>query len=529
MEFDYIVVGSGSAGSPVAARLVEKGARVLLLEAGKREKLHVTRVPASSMYTVGNKRYDWNYTTEPDPTRNGLQESWPRGRVPGGSSAINGMIFIRGAQSDFEAWGKLGNNGWDWDSVLPYFRKMETADKYADNDAYRGGMGPLHVSTLRWRIPVAEKFIDSLVNLGVPHNLDLNGASHEGVAWNQGSTKNGMRHSAFDAYIGPLQKDPNLVVMDDALVNSLIMDTNRAKGVVFTRGNQVVRASARRGVVLSAGALNSPQILMLSGIGDPVELSKHGIKTVVASPEVGRNLLEHPCLHVLAEMNMRTGNAYASGLGRVQAFAEWAFARKGVLTESLAQVIAFLKSTPDQKVPDLQFHLLAFGFLLKNGRRHIPRRNLVTIYANVNHSKSKGHLSLRSKNPRDPIAIYPRLLDHPDDLKGVLLGLDWVRRLASTPPFGSHVLQLIDVPSREAGREADERYVRNSTGPGFHPVGTCRMGIDDQAVVTPDLRVRGAEGLWVADASIFPTHIAGNTNATCIMIGERAADLIHPS
>ncbi|SIT56064.1 Choline dehydrogenase, a flavoprotein [Mesorhizobium prunaredense] len=528
MEFDYIVVGSGSAGSPVAARLVEKGARVLLLEAGKREKLRITRIPASSVHTVGNQRYDWAYISEPDPTRHGLQELWPRGRVPGGSSAINGMIFVRGAQTDFDAWEELGNNGWGWNSVLPYFRKMETADKYTENDAYRGGMGPLRVSTVRWRVPVSQTFIDSFVNLGVPLNPDLNGPSHEGVAWNQGSTKNGLRHSAFDAYIEPLQKNPNLVVMDDAVASSLVMEANRAKGVIFTRGGQALRASARRGVVLSAGALNSPQILMLSGIGDPSELARHGIEPVVASPEVGQNLLEHPCLTVIAEMNIKTGNAYASGLGRVRAFAEWAFARKGVLTESLAQVIAFLKSTPDQKVPDLQFHLLPFGFFMKNGRRHVPRRNLVTIYANVNHAKSKGHVALRSNNPRDPIAIYPRLLDHPDDLKGVLLGLDWVRRLASTPPFGSHVLQLIDVPPQEAGIEADERYVRAATGPAYHPVGTCRMGIDDRAVVTPDLRVRGTEGLWVADASIFPTHIAGNTNATSIMIGERAADLIQP-
>lgn len=527
MEFDYIVVGSGSAGSPLAARLVEKRARVLLLEAGQREKLHLTRLPAAVIHTVGNARYDWNYTTEPDPTRNGLKESWPRGRVPGGTSAINGMIFVRGDQSDYDAWEELGNKGWGWNSMLPYFRKMETADEDKDN-AYRGGMGPLRVSALRWRHPISAMFIDSFVNAGVPLNPDLNGRSHEGVAWNQGSTSNGLRHSAFDAYIVPRLSDSNLTFMDNALVDTLLMEANRARDVVFTRGDKIIRAVARRGVILSAGSLNSPQILMLSGIGDPNELSKHGIQTLVPSPEVGLNLMEHPGLNVLAEMDTGTGNAYASTFGLVRAFAEWALARKGVLSVPTAQILAFLKSTPEQGAPDLQFHLMPYGYFLKNGKRHVPTRNLVMISANVSYPKSKGHLSLRSKNPKDLVAIYPRLLDHPDDLEGVLRGLDWIRRIASTPPFGSHVRELIDVPPREAGRTADEQYVRNETVSFYHPVGTCRMGIDDRAVLTPHLRVRGTEGLWVADASIFPRHIAGNTNATTIMIGERAADLIHP-
>jgi choline dehydrogenase len=527
MEFDYIVVGSGSAGSPLAARLVEKGASVLLLEAGKREKLHLTRVPAALMHTIGNKRYDWNYVTEPDPTRNGLQESWPRGRVPGGSSAINGMIFIRGAAADYDAWEAMGNKGWGWNSVLPYFRKMETADDDKDN-AYRGGMGPLRVSALRWKHPISAKFIDSFVNAGVPLNPDLNGRSHEGVAWNQGSTRGGVRHSAFDAFVLPRLKDKKLTFMDDALVERIVVDGKRARGVDIVRGGQRIRAKARRGVVLSAGSINTPQILMLSGIGDPGQLKSHGIDVRVASPDVGRNLMEHPGLYVRAEMDIRTGNAYASALGRVRAFAEWALSRKGVLSVPTAQVLAFLKSTQDQEVPDLQFHLFPFGYFSNDGRLHVPTRNLVTILANVNYPKSTGHLELRSSDPRTPLAIYPRLLDHRDDLECVLRGLDWIRLLASTPPFGTHVRELIDVPPQAAGRAADEQYVRKATVPFLHPVGTCRMGVDDRAVVAPDLRVRGLEGLWVADASIFPRHIAGNTNATAIMIGERAADLIHP-
>ncbi|RWG07752.1 MAG: choline dehydrogenase [Mesorhizobium sp.] len=527
MEFDYIVVGSGSSGSPLAARLVEKGASVLLLEAGKRERINLTRVPAALIHTIGHDRYDWNFTTEPDPSRNGLVEKWPRGRVPGGSSAINGMIFIRGAAKDYDAWESLGNTGWGWDSVLPYFRKMETADQGSDN-AYRGGMGPQRVSALRWRHPVSQKFIDSFVNAGVPLNADLNGRSHEGVAWNQGSTYNGFRHSAFDAFVRPKLKDPKLTFMDGSLVERIMMNGVRATGIAFERDGQKLKASARRGVILSAGSINSPQILMLSGIGDPAELARHGISTVVRSPEVGRNLMEHPGLYVLAELDIPTGNAYTSALGRLRAAAEWALMRRGVLSVPTAQVLAFLKSAPDQNEPDLQFHLFPFGYFRDNGRLRVPKRNLVTILANVNYPKSRGHLALRSKDPREPVAIYPRLLDHPDDLDGVLRGLAWIRKVASTPPFGSSVLKLLDVPPQEAGKAANEAYVRDATVPFLHPVGTCRMGNDDGAVLSPDLRVRGAERLWVADASIFPRHIAGNTNATSIMIGERAADLIHP-
>jgi len=527
MEFDYILVGSGSAGSPLAARLVERGAKVLLLEAGKRERLHLTRVPAALMHTIGNGRYDWNYMTEPDPSRNGLREPWPRGRVPGGSSAINGMIFIRGAPNDYDAWEELGNKGWGWNSVLPYFRKMETADLDKDN-AYRGGMGPQRVSALRWRHPISAKFIDSFVNAGVPLNPDLNGRSHEGVAWNQGSTLDGMRLSAFDAYIKPRLKDANLAFMDNALVERINMDGRRATGVTIRRGDQTLQVKARRGVVLCAGSLNSPQLLMLSGIGDPAELARHGLKTLIASPEVGRNLMEHPGLYVLAELDTDTGNAYASAFGKVRAVAQWMLTRKGVLSVPTAQVLAFLRSTADRDAPDLQFHLFPFGYFRENGRLKVPVRKLVTILANVNYPKSKGHLALKSSNPRDPVAIHPRLLDHPDDLEGVLRGLDWIRRLAAVPPFGSHVRKLLDVPRPEAGRAVDEEYVRNATVPFLHPVGTCRMGDDSGAVLSPDLRVRGTEALWVADASIFPRHIAGNTNATSIMIGERAADLIHP-
>ncbi|MDA9473888.1 hypothetical protein XI03_05050 [Bradyrhizobium sp. CCBAU 65884] len=527
MEFDYIVVGSGSAGCPLAARLVERKQSVLLLEAGKKERLNLSHVPGALVHTIGNKRYDWAYKTEPDPSRGGVVEDWPRGKVPGGSSAINGMIFIRGAARDYDAWEALGNRGWGWKDVLPYFRKMEAADEASD-DQYRGALGPQRVSALRWRHPISQEFIDSFQAAGIPFNEDLNGASHEGVAWNQGSTRDGRRLSAFEAFVRPKLSATHLKFLDDTIVRHVLFDKTRATGVAATHRGQNVDFVGKKGVILSAGSINSPQLLMLSGIGDPRHLTRHGIIPRVESPEVGRNLMEHPGLYVLAELDVETANALSHPVRGALALAEWAFKRSGFLSVPTAQVLAFLRSSPELAEPDLQFHLFPFGLTKENGRLKAPRANLVTILVNVNYPKSAGHLELRSNDPRAPMAIFPRLLEHPDDFEGVMRGFDCVRKICSMPPFGSHVLKFWEAPASSAGREADEAYIRKATVPFFHPVGTCRMGADDRAVLSPSLKVRGTENLWVADASIFPRHIAGNTNATSIMIGERAADLIHP-
>ncbi len=525
LEADFVVIGAGSAGCVLASRLSEQAnVSVIVLEAGRRDRLGITRIPAALLRTIGNPRYDWGYVSEPDPTRDGLSEMWPRGRLPGGSSAINGMIFIRGAPADYDAWEALGNEGWGWRDVLPLFRRLETAD--APDNAFRGGMGPQRVSALRWRHPVSAEFIASAVAAGIPETDDLNGGRHEGVAWNQGSTIDGRRHSAWDAFIAPNLTRRNLRVLDGVLVERIAFDGVRATGVRARRGGQALGITARRGVVLCAGAINSPHLLMLSGVGNARDLVRHGIAPVIDSPEVGQNLMEHPGLYVQAELDVPTVNRDSAPLRAAWQFGRWMVRREGPFSVPTAQVLAFFRSAPDQPEPDLQFHLFPFGSTLKNGKRIIPRRNLATILMNLNYPESRGWLALRSPDPAQPIAIHPQLLADTRDTETLLRGLDWVRRMAETAPFGTHVRELIGVPPRSAGREADLAFLRSATRPFYHPAGTCRMGPDARAVVAPDLSVRGAEALWVADASILPRHIAGNLNATALMIGEKAAELL---
>ncbi|HEY0422387.1 MAG TPA: GMC family oxidoreductase N-terminal domain-containing protein [Rhodopila sp.] len=525
-ETDIVVVGGGSAGCVLAARLSENlGLRVLVVEAGRRDRLGVTRLPAALLWTIGNPRYDWAYTSEPDPTRDGQTEFWPRGKTLGGSSAINGMIYIRGAAADYNAWEAMGCSGWGWRDVLPLFRGLETAD--VPDDTHRGADGPQRVSALRWRHKLAADFIASGVAAGIPPNDDLNGAVHEGIGWNQGSTIQGRRHSAYDAFLTPNLRRRNLSVLDDLLVERLTFTGRRATGLHARRSDGTpLHVTARAGVVLAAGAINSPQLLMLSGIGDAAALRRKGIVPVVDVPEVGQNLMEHPGLYVQAEMTEPTANRETRPLRAAWHFARWLARHDGPMSVPTAQALAFFRSTPDMAEPDLQFHLFPYGSTLKNGKRVIPNRNLATILVNLNFPKSRGWLELRTADPATPVAIHPRLLEHPDDIETLLHGLAWVRRMAATPPFGPKLRALIGVPRQDAGPAADLAFLRTAARPFYHPAGTCRMGADDRSVVAPDLAVRGVDRLWVADISIFPRHIAGNTNATALMIGEKAASLI---
>jgi choline dehydrogenase len=531
MEVDFVVVGSGTAGSVVASRLTEAGrSRVVLIEAGGADRSGITKIPAALVRTIGNRRYDWCFRSEPDATRSGASEEWSRGRVLGGSSAINGMVFIRGAPADFDRWAERGNAGWDWQSVLPLFRRLENSG--AENDPWRGGLGPQRVSQIRYRHPLAGKFIEAAVTSGIPFRDDLNGEKRDGIGWSDGTINRGRRHSAYEAYIKPHLGRDNLAIRDRSLVERIVFSDGRATGVVVRKDGGAAEPEtikARCGVVLCAGAMNSPHLLMLSGIGPASELARFGISPYIDNREVGRNLIEHPGLYVRAEMASRTLNHYSAPWRLPWQVARWLISGDGPLGAPAAQAHGFCRSEADLDEPDIQILFFAYAVLLKNGRRFVPPENLATLLLNVTHPGSRGHLSLKSPDPTLPIAIHPSLLSDPADLEKLVRGLDLLRRIAATPPFGDEVVRYLDLPAADAGREEVVDYVRTSTRPFHHAAGTCRMGSEGDSVVTPELRVRGVEGLWVADASVMPCPVAGNINATTLMIGEKASDLIKSS
>jgi len=527
IEADYVIVGAGSAGCVVARRLAERGgASVVLLEAGRSERIALSRMPAAVVKTLGDPFYDWNFTTEPDPSRLDRTEVWPRGKGPGGSSRLNGMVFVRGASSDFDAWEALGARGWGWAGVSPAFRRLE-ASNIQDNEA-RGQLGPLPVSALAQVHPLAPAFLEACAKLGVATNPDLNGRTQEGAGLVQANIENGLRVSAFDAFVKPLL-GPRLRLLDNALVERIEFQGRRATGVLVRRAGERMQVQARLGVVLSAGAINSPQLLMLSGVGPGADLQRCGIAPLLVRREVGRNLMEHAAVYTRFEVDQPTANTQARPMQAAVHLARWALFRTGPAANPTVQALAFFRSSPDQEFPDLQGQLLPFAAGARNGRTWLEPRPLMSISVNVSHPRSRGELHLRSADPAAPMEILPRLLEDDEDVRKLAAGVRWMGRVLAQPALADHLVGRPDLPPADADENALVDYVRASATPVFHPAGTCRMGPDDEAVVTPDLRVQGLEGLWVADASIFPRHVSGNTNATVLMVGEKAADLIAPA
>lgn len=517
MKWDYIVIGAGSAGCAVAHELVKAGRTVLVVEAGGGDRSPFIKIPAGLFRACA--KYDWGYRAQPDPSRGGAEERWIRGKVLGGSSSINGTVYVRGAAEDFDRWSQLcgGAGGWSAGEVMAVFRALETSDQ---SGPLRGHTGPLHVRTVRRPHLLTRKFIESAVAAGYPFNEDYNGARQEGVGYVQLSQRRGLRCSASDAFLKPLLGQKNLTLRSNSRVQRVEFAQNRATAVSFWHQDKLHRETAGD-IILCAGAIDSPKILMLSGIGDSRELKRHGIDTVFDLPAVGLHFKEHPLLRLTYRTRIASNNPTEGLLQKLGIAARFALYGEGPIS-NLFEVAAFLKSSPAEPSPDIKLHFLTLGYTrMSDGSLKLAPHPAVTVSLSKSYSVSSGRISLTSANPADPPIIECPLLESRADVDTMIQGIQTVRRIMKSEPIASLVVEETNPGAQIQSPEELEAFVRGHTGISYHSIGTCRMGIGEDAVVGPDLRVRGTENLWVADASIMPDHISGNTNAVCMMIGAK--------
>ncbi|MBU2963193.1 choline dehydrogenase [Citreicella sp. C3M06] len=525
-SYDFIIIGAGSTGCVLANRLSAKpGLRVLLLEAGPRDLNPWIHIPIGYYRTMDDTRINWSYQTEDVPESAGRRFDWPRGKVLGGCSSINGLVYARGQAEDFDHWRQLGNTGWAYSDVLPYFRRAEGASIDNIDEDCHGRDGPLGVSRASPN-PLCDAYIAAAAQAGIPTNPDYNGHDQEGAGYFQVTTRNGWRSSAATAYLKPARKRPNLKVQTDTMVRRLIIDGTRVVGVEVERGGTVEILRAGREVLLAAGAINSPQILQLSGIGNASLLREQGIEVAHHLPEVGENLQDHyTCRSTYrCAQPVTVNDEVRSWPRKIGVALQWLKDRSGPMSLSAGQVGVFAKTRPDCATPDVQFHFLRYT-AQKRGRTLDPFSGFTVTMCQLR-PESRGHVRITSPDHTAKPLIQPNYLNTHTDRETMVAGMKLVRKVAAQPALSDYISAEMMPGADVADDAALLEYVRANGGSIFHPSSTCRMGADDGAVVDPRLRVRGLTGLRVADASIMPTLVSANTNAACIMIGEKAADMI---
>jgi choline dehydrogenase len=517
--FDIVIVGAGSSGSVFAGRLAERGdLSIAVIEAGRRHWPNVNAIPAAVFRSIGHPNYDWQYVSQPDPTRQGRYEGWPRGKGPGGSSLINGTIYVRGNPADYDHWARLGAQGWDYKSVLPYFRSVETT---SIESQFRGAFGPLPIDLPPYKFGMSDLVIQAAEAMGLGANADYNGASQQGFGLVQANQRRGRRVTPFDAFLAPHLGRARIDLIEGALTQRVLFEDKKAIGVVVTQGATQRQILARHKVVLCAGTINTPQILMLSGIGPSDHLARHGIPLIADRAEVGHNLREHAAVLMPVQVNCPTVNQFSSKIAMFGAAVKWLFAA-GPAAAATAQVVGFHHIDDPYGRSDLQFHFAPFSFeTSEKGVVAMPNKPLIMLAPSLNHPRSSGVVELTGNDVRLPPSIRPLMLGDPRDVQTLAKGIRIVERLLATEPLAKNIVGLVDPPPADAADLED--YIRAKAAPIYHPVGTCRMGSDATSVVTPDLHVQGVENLMIVDASVLPAHVSGNTHAVSIMIGEKAA------